>query len=405
MENKKNWKRIFAIIWTGQGLSILSSALVGYAVIFWLSLETGSAETLALAAIAGMLPQSVLGLFVGVYVDRWDRKRTMILADSFIALCTLALALLFWFDAAELWHIYVLLACRSVGSAFHSPAMRASVPLLAPESELTRIAGINQVLESFSSIAGPALGALLLTVTQMGDILLLDVLGAAIACTTLLFVRIPNPERDRSLKPSLRRELREGAAAIVRIGGMPQLVLSAVAVLFFIMPVGVLFPLMTLKHVGGGTFEMSLIEIVWGGGALAGGIVMGMRRYRVNKILLIDLMYIVVGLTFALSGLLPPSAFVLFAVLTALAGISGSVFNASLVSVVQQRIDPAVQGRFFSLYSGVSMMPAMLGVLGTGFFSDSVGLLPTFVLSGTVIVGIGILGLFSRRMLALDRQP
>ena len=186
---------------------------------------------------------------------------------------------------------------------------------------------------------------------------------------------------------------------------MPQLVLSAVAVLFFIMPVGVLFPLMTLKHFGGGTFEMSLIEIVWGGGALAGGIVMGMRRYRVNKILLIDLMYIVVGLTFALSGLLPPSAFVLFAVLTALAGISGSVFNASLVSVVQQRIDPAVQGRFFSLYSGVSMMPAMLGVLGTGFFSDSVGLLPTFVLSGTVIVGIGILGLFSRRMLALDRQP
>lgn len=403
MENKQNWKRVFAIIWTGQGISILSSALVGYAVIFWLSLETGSAETLALAAIAGMLPQSVLGLFVGVYVDRWDRKLTMILADSFIALCTLVLALLFWFEVAELWHIYILLACRSVGSAFHSPAMRASVPLLAPESELTRIAGINQVLESVSSIAGPALGALLLAITEMGNILMLDVLGAAIACTTLLFVRIPNPERDRTLKPSLRRELHEGAAAIVRIQGMPQLVLSAVGVLFFIMPVGVLFPLMTLRHFGGGTFEMSLIEIVWGGGALVGGIVMGMRKYRVNKIVLVNLMYVVVGLTFALSGVLPPSGFLLFAVLTALAGVSGSVFNASLISVVQQKIDPAVQGRFFSLYSGVSMLPAMLGVLGTGFFSDWVGLLPTFIISGSVIVLIGLAGLCSRRMLALDR--
>lgn len=404
MENKQNWKRVFAVIWTGQGFSILSSALVGYAVIFWLSLETGSAETLALAAIAGMLPQSILGLFVGVYVDRWDRKLTMILADSFIAFCTLVLALLFWFDIAELWHIYLLLACRSAGSAFHAPAMRASVPLLAPESELTRIAGINQVLESFSSIAGPALGALLLAVTDMGNILMLDVIGAAIACTTLLFVRIPNPERDRSRKPNLLRELREGAGAIVRIQGMPQLVLSAVGVLFFIMPVGVLFPLMTLKHFGGGTFEMSLIEIVWGGGALAGGIVMSLRKYRMNKIVLVNLMYMVVGLTFALSGLLPPSGFVLFAVLTTLAGISGSVFNASLISVVQQRIDPAVQGRFFSLYSGVSMMPAMLGVLGTGFFSDRVGLLPTFVLSGTVIIIIGLFGLFSPRMLSLDAR-
>ena len=119
----QNWKRTFAIIWSGQLISILSSSIVAYAIIFWMSIETRSAEVLTLSAIAGMLPQAVLGLFVGVYVDRWDRKRTMILADSFIALCTLGLAVLFWLDIAELWHVYLLLACRSVGSAFHVPAM------------------------------------------------------------------------------------------------------------------------------------------------------------------------------------------------------------------------------------------------------------------------------------------
>ena len=154
----EQWKKSFALIWSGQFVSILSSSVVGYAVIFWMSLETGSAEVLATAAIAGMLPQSLLGPLVGVYIDRWDRKRTMIAADTFIALCTLALALLFLFDAARTVHIYLLLACRSAGAAFHTPAMQASVPLLAPETQLTRIAGINQMIRSVSDIASPRSG-------------------------------------------------------------------------------------------------------------------------------------------------------------------------------------------------------------------------------------------------------
>ena len=171
----ESWKKTFAVIWSGQLASILSSEVVAYSIIFWMSLETGSAEVLALAAIAGMLPQSLLGPLVGVYVDRWDRKRTMILADSFIALCTLALTALFWLGAARMWHIYILLACRSAGSAFHIPAMQASVPLLAPASQLTRIAGVNQIIASLSSIAGPSLGALLINLTSIVNILLLDV--------------------------------------------------------------------------------------------------------------------------------------------------------------------------------------------------------------------------------------
>ena len=171
----ENWKKTFAVIWSGQLASILSSSVVAFAIIFWVSLETGSAQVLALAAIAGMLPQSLLGPLVGVYVDRWDRKWTMILADSFIALCTLLLAVLFWLGVARMWHIYVLLACRSIGSAFHTPAMQASVPLLAPKQQLTRIAGINQIISSLSNIIGPAFGALLINLTGIGNILLLDI--------------------------------------------------------------------------------------------------------------------------------------------------------------------------------------------------------------------------------------
>ena len=97
-----NWKRVFAIIWTGQFFSILTSSIVNFAIILWLSFETKSAEVLAFAAIAAMLPQSVLGLFTGIFIDRWKRKRVMIMADSFIAFCTLILAVLFYLDVAKL---------------------------------------------------------------------------------------------------------------------------------------------------------------------------------------------------------------------------------------------------------------------------------------------------------------
>jgi len=108
------------------------------------------------------LPQALLGAFAGVYVDRWNRKWTMIGADSFVALCSGIIALLFYLDIVELWHIYILLALRSIGGSFHSPAMKSSIPLLAPEKELTRIAGINQAIQSICNIGGPALGAVLL---------------------------------------------------------------------------------------------------------------------------------------------------------------------------------------------------------------------------------------------------
>ncbi len=401
--NRANWKRTFSVIWSGQLISILSSSIVGYAITFWISLETGSASVLAAAAVAGLLPQILLSPLIGVYVDRWDRKRTMIAADGFIALCTLALALLFRLGAAELWHVYLLLACRSAGSAFHLPAMQASVPLLAPEQQLTRIAGVNQMIAALSNIAGPALGALLLSFAPIGDILLLDVAGALVACLTLLCVPIPRPARKRQ-KHDLRRELREGLASVRNVRGLAGLFALSILALFFIMPIGVLFPLMTLDRFGGGTFEMSLIQIVWGGGSLLGGALMSLRRHPVNRAALVCAANVVVGLSFALSGLLPAHAFGWFVLLTAAEGIAGGVFNASFISVVQTRLEPGVLGRVLSIYFGLGQLPAAAGLLGAGFLVNRIGLADAFLFAGLAIVLIGLAGLRLPGLLELDRR-
>ncbi len=400
-----NWKRVFAIIWTGQFLSILTSSIVNFAIVLWLSLETGSAEVLAFATMAALLPQSVLGLFTGIFIDRWKRKRVMIMADSFIAFCTLILAVLFYFDLAKISHIYVLLALRSVGSAFHMPAMQASVPLLAPKSELMRIAGINQVIQSVCNIAGPALAGLFITMMKMTNILLLDVAGAAFACLSLCFVFIPDPSHEeRNSELHLWREAKEAIMEVRNQYGLSWLFLLSTLATFVIMPVSVLFPLMTLNHFAGNAFQVSLVEVSWGGGALLAGALLGLKKYRWNEILLINGMYIALGLTFLFSGLLPVSGFIWFAVLTALGGVCGSLYFATFTTVIQSRIDPGVMGRVFSFYMSFSMLPSMIGLLSTGFLADSIGLGNTFIISGGFLCLIGIISFFIPSLISLKES-
>ncbi|WP_075558495.1 MFS transporter [Parabacteroides timonensis] len=390
-----NWKKVFAIIWTGQFFSILTSSIVNFAIILWLSFETKSAEVLAFAAIAAMLPQSVLGLFTGIFIDRWKRKRVMIMADSFIAFCTLILAVLFYLDVAKLGHVYILLALRSVGSAFHMPAMQASVPLLAPKSELIRIAGINQIIQSACNIAGPALAALFISFMEMTNILLLDVIGAALACTSLLFVKIPDPDNtEKTQKVQLLKEAKEALTEVRAQSGLSWLFVLSIIATFFIMPVGVLFPLMTLNHYSGNAYQISLVEAAWGIGALLGGAFLGIKKFKLNEISLINWMYLLLGFTFLLSGVLPVSGYPLFVGLTAIGGISGSLYMASFTTVLQTRINPVVMGRVFSFYMSISLLPSMIGLLSTGFLADNIGIGNTFIIGGVLVGIIGVISFF-----------
>lgn len=387
-----NWKRTFYIIWTGQLFSTLSSSIVGYAVVFWLSIKTGSAEVLAYAMIAALMPYIVLGMFAGVFVDRWDRKRTMIFADSFIAFCTAILCLMFYLGKVEIWQVYILLSLRSAGSAFHMPAMQASIPLLAPESQLMRVAGINQMIASVSNIAGPALAALFITVMDMTYVLMFDIAGAAIACTSLLFVTIPNPEKkDTGKERNIPREIKEGMGAIFSVKGLPWLFSFDVIITSAIIPIAALFPLMTLKYFMGNTFQMSIIEMSWGVGALIGGALLGTQQMKkANKIKLIVVTAIVTGLTFVFSGILPPSGFVFFAIFTGIGGVVGAIFSGAFTVVLQTKIEPAALGRVFSIYDSLTLLPAMPGLLATGYIAEVIGLANAFIIAGVAVLLLGI---------------
>ncbi len=392
-----SWKRTFAFIWTGQLFSTLSSSVVSFAVIFWLSIKTGSAEVLAFATISSLLPQLVLGLFTGVLIDRWDRKRTMIIADLYIALITSIMALLFFLGETEIGLIYILLALRSIGSAFHMPAMEASVPLLAPQNELMRVAGINNMIFSVSTIAAPAIAAIFVSTLNMTWVLMMDVAGALIACGSLLFVAIPSPkESTKSLKANTHfsrffEELNQGLHEILKRPGLKWMFIFTIFAALAMVPVSTLFPLMTINHFAGDTYKMSIVEISWGVGMLSGGGLMSLPKFKFNTVLLINAMYIILGLTFAFSGFLPAEGFYLFVALTFIGGIAGAIFWGAFTVLLQSNLDSSVLGRVFSIHNSLIMIPAMVSLMATGFIADSIGISNAFIVSGIILVTIGLL--------------
>lgn len=399
-----NWKKKFIIIWSGQLFSILSSSIAQFAVVLWISMETGSAEVLSIATIAALLPQIVIGPFAGVYVDRWNRKWTMILADSFVALCSALIALLFYLDIVELWHIYVLIMLRSVGSAFHSPAMKSSIPLLAPESELTRIASINQSIQSISYICGPVLGAALILNTSMSVVMMLDVAGALIACVALLFVIIPNPEKQEKSNEKVLQDMKEGYQIIRSNKGLSRMMITEVLITFCVMPVVALLPLMTLKNFSGTPYQVSLVELLLGLGTLIGGILLGVWNPRIRRVVLINVSYITLGICFAISGLLPTSAFFYYAALTVVQGIAIPFYSGPFTALLQVEIPPSFLGRAFSLFDSISLLPSVLGLLATGFLADTIGIPNIFIICGLATILIGSITFFIPSIMNLERK-
>ena len=201
-----HWKSTLAVIGIGQLISILTSTIVGFSIIFWISNEFKSPTALSLAILAGFLPQFVLGLFAGVYVDRWNRKKTMFYSDLFIAFCTLCLFIVITKGYKDLSFFYLLTACRSIGSTFHAPALQASIPLLVPKHHLVRVSGLYHSIQSFSEVIAPVVGASLVVWLPIQYILLIDVIGAVAACLTLLCVQIPSLQKTKVL-PDFKKEL------------------------------------------------------------------------------------------------------------------------------------------------------------------------------------------------------
>lgn len=402
---KANWKRNFFTIWSGQAVSLITSAILQMAIIWYLTEKTGSAMVLSIATLVGFLPQALGGPVIGVLVDRWSRKKVMIVADIIIAAAAASLAVVAYYMELPVWVIMIVLFIRSIGTAFHSTALNAATPLIVPEEQLAKCAGYSQSVQSVSYIISPAAAALLYSIWDLNAVIAIDVLGALIACITVVVVAIPRQEVKKSVsESSFAEELRAGYDALKHHKGLVALLWIGGLYIFAFMPINALFPLMTMGYLGGTMKHASAAEIVFAAGMLAGGLLLGSWGGFKNRSLTIVTSIFVMGFALSIAGLLPTNGFIAFTACCAIMGFSGPFYNGVQIALFQEKIKLEYLGRVFGLFGSVMALAMPLGLVISGVFADQIGVNRWFMLSGMMIIGIAILCLFVPAIRKLDHS-
>ena len=403
--NTQRWAPRFFTIWVGQQLSWIGSRVGSFALVWWLTRETGSAQVLATATLGIIIPMVVLGPIAGAYVDRWNRRLTILIADASIACVSLLLAYLFWSGQMEIWHVYLVIVGRSIGGAFHRPAITASTTMLVPERHLTRIAGLNQSMIGGIRVLGPVAGAMLISIMPLHGVMLIDVATAAFAILPLLFLRIPQPKAETMQKGErLLTSLRIAFAFVWQYRGIFHIAMLAGFINFVISPVFVLLPLLVTQHFQGGPLELGWLQSASGVGLIAGGLLLSLWGGFKKKLVTMYVGGALGGLALALLGVIPSNLFPIAVVAMGANGLFNAWYNGATAPLLQTVVPPDMQGRVDTLLTSIcqGVYPISLAILGP--VVNVIGLRTWYVGGGLLMFVVCVMALFVPSIANLEER-
>ena len=400
----QNWALRFIPLWVGQALSLLGSQLVQFAIIWYLTQETNSATTLAIASMMGLLPQVLLSPFIGTWVDRGNRRLILIAADAIVAIATLVLAILFATGSIQVWQIYIVLFIRAVASGFHQSAFGASVVLLVPKEHLARVQGFNQALYGGLNILSAPLGAFLLAILPMQGILGIDVGTALLAITILLFIAIPQPERSAQTPSTFWQDFRAGFRYIITWRGLVILLGLVMVINFFFSATEPLTPLLVTNHFRGDAQQLGWWLSSFAAGNVLGGLILGAWGGFKRKIVTAQLGLILTGLSTMVLGIVPSDLFWVGIAANVATGLLLPIINGSFGATLQATIAPDMQGRVFAFILSAAMLVSPLALIIVGPFADAFGIQTWFLIAGISCTLMGLLGFLSSDVMTMENK-
>jgi DHA3 family macrolide efflux protein-like MFS transporter len=392
-----HWKRRFFTIWTGQAISLLGSQMVSFAIIWYLTEQTGSATVLSMTSLFNILPAVIIAPIAGTFVDRNNRKWIMIVSDLVTGLVRLLGVFLFASGLIQVWHIYAMIFISSAAGAFQGPANTASSALMVPRKSLSRVAGMNQVLNGALNIVGAPLGALLMSVTTIPTILLIDFVTMLLAIIPLFFIPIPQPEAKTDdngavIKKTFFADLKEGFQFILSWPGLGLLLVIIMMINFFISPAMNLIPLLVSQFFGKTEVELALLNSIIGVCMLVGGLILSVWGGFKKRIFTAYMGLLLAGIGIGMVGFIPSTGFKLSLIAFGLIALTLPLINGTLSAVFQASIPPEIQGRALSSISFVSKLAMPIGTAIAGPVSDAIGIQSWFIIGGVAMLFSGILG-------------
>lgn len=398
------WQRPFFAFFGAQAVSLIGSNIAQFAITWWLARSLDSATVLATATMMALLPGVLLGPLAGVLVDRWPRRLIIMMSDGVGALGAAVLMLLFWTDAIQLWHVYIITFIRALAGTFHFAAVQSSTTLMVPEDQLARVGGMNQTVQGINMLAAPPLGALLLEVLSLEWMMAIDVVTALIAVGLVFLIHIPQPPAalEASARPSILSDLQTGFLYIWRWPALFMTLLMSSLLNFLMTPAFTLLPILVLRHFQGDALHLAWLNTTLGLGFVAGGIILGAWggfKRRMHTALM-GLAAMAVGTL--LIGIAPADGYWMALVGMGIFGIFNTISNGSFFAIMQAVVAPEMQGRFFTVLMSMSQAMTPIGLLVAGPLSDQLGVQFWYLVGTVSILAMSLIVLLTPSLMRLE---
>ncbi|MCO7181104.1 multidrug efflux MFS transporter Mdt(A) [Lactococcus formosensis] len=379
-----NWRKNFYLFLIGQLLTGVTSMIVQYAIIWYLTLETGEESVLAIATLVGMLPMAILSPFVGPFIDRINKKFLLIFYDAVVAVIALGLFIYgINNDVYPLWMVFVTIGIRAVAQTAQMPTVQSIMPTMVPEEEITRVNGQFGIIQSLIFIVSPGIGAFMVATLPIHWGILLDVIGFILGAGMLLLVKIPEVA-SQGEKISVIKDALEGFNILRENKPMWKMTLIGALFMLLFMPAMSLYPLVTTKYFGGTIVHAGWVEVLFAAAMLIGSFAVGIFGKTKNRMPWIIAAYLIVGLSIGGSGFLPGNmnGFWIFLVLNVFAGIVGQIYTTMNMAITQQSFEAQYLGRVMGIVSALMSIAGPVGLIFAAPVAESIGVQNMLVIAG-----------------------
>ena len=382
-QTQNNWKRKTMLFLASQCITLFGSMIVQMSIIWYVTLNTSSGGWVAAFTICSYLPQFLISFFAGVWADRYNRKKLIILADGVITLATL---IMFWVmpmissDFVLLSALLVISIVRSIGAGIQTPAVNAVIPQLVPEEYLMKYNGINATMQSIVQFAAPAVAGTVLSIGIFRSTLFIDIVTALIGIGLLSCVLLPKQEASNE-NVSVFTEIKAGISYAFSDKIIGTILIAYGQFILLSVPAGFMAALLVSRVYGDVYWYLTAVELVGFAGMALGGVLMGMwggfkSRLKTFAFGLLILSIMTIGM-----GISP--YFVLYLAMMFVYSIALTMIQTATTTIIQENAQESMLGRVFGLmgamYSG--FLP-----IGMAIFGPLADMLP---LQG-IMVGSGI---------------
>ncbi len=386
--------RNYRLFFGGQGISLIGSWMTRVAMSWLVYRLTGSAIMLGLVGFAGQIPTFVLAPFAGVWVDRLDRYRVLVVTQALAMLQSFALAALALTGVIQIWHIVALSAFQGIINAFDMPARQAFVvEMVEDPADLPNGIALNSSMVNGARLIGPSIAGLLIAVAGEGWCFFVDGVSYLAVIGSLLLMHIARRVRPPK-HAKVIDDLKAGFRYAFDFAPIRDALLLLALVSLMGMPYTVLMPIIAAQTLHGGPHTLGFLMGATGVGALGGAVFLAGRRSVVGlgRVIVVAAVMFGVGLiTFSMSRML-----VLSLVLLLITGAGFMVQMAATNTVIQTVVREDMRGRVMSFYTMAFMGTAPFGSLLAGALAARIGAPNTIAIGGVACI-VGGLG-FARRL-------